>query len=394
MHGVQPAPSFLASETRRVVTRGVRLAVLLAAWLAGDLSLVLGENPSTPSFQPATTGYRYEFPKDHGSHPAYRTEWWYYTGHLQAKNGRPFGFELTFFRRAIPPDDVKTQPSQWSVSHLYLAHFALTDIAGQRFHFSDKLSRAGLGKAGADESRLRVWIDDWRAEAPADASGAHTLFAHDGAHALALTLQPAKHLVIHGQDGISRKGAGAGQASHYYSFTRLATTGRLTIGHEQFDVTGTSWMDHEFGSADLGQDLVGWDWFSIQLEDNSELMLYRLRRSDGSSDPASSGTVVSSDGQTRHLSVADIRIEATGTWTSPESRAVYPNKWRLMIPSLDLALDLAPLLAGQELRTSGSTQITYWEGAVAVSGTKQGRSVKGQGYVELTGYADRFTRKL
>jgi len=371
-----------------------RTVVLLDAWLAGSLSIVLGEAPSMPSFPPATAGYRYEFPKDHGSHPAFRTEWWYYTGHLQAKDGRPFGFELTFFRRAIPPDEVKTQPSQWSVSHLYLAHFAVTDIAGRRFHFSEKLSRAGLGKAGADESQLRVWIDDWHAEASADATGSHRLFAHDGALALALTVQPTKPVVIHGQDGISRKGAAAGQASHYYSFTRLAATGQLTIGHEQFEVTGTSWMDHEFGSADLSHDVVGWDWFSVQLADNSELMLYRLRQSDGSSDPASSGTVVSPDGKTRHLSAADIHIEANGTWKSQESKAMYPNKWRLAIPFLDLSLDLIPLLDQQELRTSRSTQVTYWEGAVAVSGMKQGRPVTGQGYVELTGYAERFKQKL
>jgi predicted secreted hydrolase len=360
---------------------------------AGDLSVVLGDDPSTPSFQPAAAGYRYEFPKDHGSHPAFRTEWWYYTGHLQTKDGRTFGFELTFFRRAIPPDEVKTQPSQWSVNQLYLAHFAVTDIAGRRFHFSEKLSRAGLGKAGAEESHLHVWIDDWRAEASADGTGSHTLFARGGALALALTLRPTKPLVIHGRDGISRKGAGAGQASHYYSFTRLATVGSLSINGERFDVTGTSWMDHEFGSADLGEDLVGWDWFAIQLADNSELMLYRLRRADGSSDPASSGTVVSSDGQARHLSVADISIEATGTWTSPESKATYPNKWRLAIPSLDLSLDVVPLLEQQELRTSRSTRVTYWEGAVAVSGMKQSRPVKGQGYVELTGYAVRLTQK-
>lgn len=378
----------------RIIMRCVRSAIFFTAWLAASLSMALGEAPSTPSFRPATAGYRYEFPKDHGSHPAFRTEWWYYTGHLRAQDGRPFGFELTFFRRAVPPDDVKTRPSQWSVSQLYLAHFAVTDIAGRRFQFSEKLSRAGLGKAGAEESRLRVWIDDWRAEAPVDATGAHTLLARDGALALALTLQPTKPLVIHGQDGISRKGAEIGQASHYYSFTRLATTGSLSIDGERFDVAGTGWMDHEFGSSDLSKDLVGWDWFSIQLADDSELMLYRLRRSDGSSDPVSSGTVVSADGQTRHLSVTDVGIEATGTWTSPESKAVYPNKWRLAIPSLDLALDVVPLLEQQELRTSRSTQVTYWEGAVAVSGTKQGRPVKGQGYVELTGYAARLTQKL
>ena len=373
---------------------GVCAVVMLAAWLAGDHSAAFGADaPATP-FRQATAGYRYEFPRDHGSHPGYRTEWWYYTGHLQAKNGRTFGFELTFFRRAIPPDEVKTQPSQWSVNHLYFAHFAVTDVGGQRFHFSEKLSRAGLGKAGADESRLHAWIDDWHAEMPAGPGGAQTLFARAGTFALSLTLEPSKPLVIHGQDGISRKGAEHGQASHYYSFTRLVTTGRLSIGDEQFEVTGTSWMDHEFGSADLGKDLVGWDWFSIQLADNSELMVYRLRRSDGSPDPASSGTVVSPDGQTRHLPVGDIRIESAGTWTSPKSRAVYPNQWRITIPSLDMKLDLVPVLADQELRTTSSAQVTYWEGAVSVSGTKQGRPMQGQGYAELTGYAERIEQRL
>jgi predicted secreted hydrolase len=378
----------------RFMLQGVLAATVLAAWPARDLPAALGLDAPAASFRSATTGYRYAFPKDHGSHPAYRTEWWYYTGHLQAKNGRTFGFELTFFRRAIPPDEVKTQPSQWSVNHLYFAHFALTDIAGQRFHFSEKLSRAGLGKAGAEESRLHAWIDDWHAEMPAAPDGAQTLFARADTFSLSATLHPAKPLVVHGQDGISRKGSESGQASHYYSFTRLTTTGTLSIDGEQFEVTGTSWMDHEFGSADLGKDLVGWDWFSIQMADNSELMLYRLRRNDGSSDPASSGTMVSPDGRTHHLLVTDIRIESAGTWTSPKSQAVYPSQWRITIPSLDTTLDLAPLLADQELRTTSSAQVTYWEGAVSVSGTKQGRPIKGQGYAELTGYAERITQRL
>lgn len=374
--------------------RCVRLAVLLATLPAGDLSVVLGDDPSTPSFQPATAGYRYEFPKDHGSHPAFRTEWWYYTGHLQTKDGRTFGFELTFFRRAIPPDEVKTQPSQWSVSQLYLAHFAVSDIAGRRFHFSEKLSRAGLGKAGAEESHLHVWIDDWRAEASADGTGSHTLFARGGALALALTLQPTKPLVIHGQDGISRKGAGAGQASHYYSFTRLATVGSLSINGERFDVTGTSWMDHEFGSADLGEDLVGWDWFGIQLDDQTELMLYRLRRQDGTAAPVSSGTVIDREGRGHHLSLADLTLEPLSHWTSPTSQARYPQRWRLTVPSRQLSLELVPRMSGQELVTKRSTQVTYWEGAVDATGTSQGRPVRGEGYMELTGYAERIPSKL
>jgi len=379
---------------KRSAATAVRVTLLLAICLVCGSNSVLGEDPASSPFRPATAGYRYEFPKDHGSHPAFRTEWWYYTGHLRTKNGRQFGFELTFFRRAIPPDKVKTQPSQWSVSHLYLAHFAVTDIAGRRFQFSDKLSRAALGRAGADESRLHVWVDDWRAEMPADPAGVHLLSARDGRLALSLTLRPAKPLVIHGPDGISRKGAAVGQASHYYSFTRLVTTGTIAVDGELFEVAGMSWMDHEFGSADLGDDLVGWDWFSIQLEDEGELMLYRLRRRDGSSDPASSGTVVFADGRTRHLSIAEFRLEATGTWTSRESGAVYPIRWRLAIPSLDLAVEIVPLLDQQELLTSRSTQVTYWEGAVAMSGTRQGRPVNGQGYLELTGYAERINQKL
>ncbi|MDF0650379.1 MAG: lipocalin-like domain-containing protein [Nitrospira sp.] len=372
------------------MVHAVRVVIPIVALLAYDLSWVSGATPSSPPFQFATAGYRFNFPRDHGSHPTYRTEWWYYTGHLQSKNGRSFGFELTFFRRAVPPDEIKTLPSKWSINQLYLAHFAVTDITGKRFHFSEKLSREGLGKAGTDESRLHVWIDDWRAEASTEPSASHILVAHDETHTLGLTLKPAKPLVAHGAAGISRKGKDVGQASHYYSFTRLATSGKLTIDGESFDVTGISWMDHEFGSADLGADQVGWDWFSIQLEDDTEFMLYRMRRKDGSSDLASSGTAVSPDGSTRHLELTDFQIESTGTWTSTESKATYPSRWRLTFRSLDLALDVTPLLADQELRTSRSSKVSYWEGAVAVTGTKQGRPIKGQGYVELTGYAERL----
>lgn len=368
----------------------VRRVILIVAFLAFDLSRTFGADSHPTPFQSATAGYRYNFPRDHGSHPIYRTEWWYYTGHLHSKSGRSFGFELTFFRRGIPPDEIKTLPSKWSVKDLYLAHFAVTDITGKRFHFSEKLSREGLGKAGADESRLLVWIDDWRAEASTEPSASHTLVARDETHTLALTLQPTKPLVTHGAAGISRKGKDVGQASHYYSFTRLATSGKLTIDGESFEVIGTSWMDHEFGSAELGTDQVGWDWFSIQFEDDTELMLYRMRRKDGASDLASSGTAVSPDGRTRHLEVTDFQIESSGTWTSAESKATYPAKWRLTIPLLGLILDVTPLLADQELRTSRSTRVSYWEGAVAVTGTKQGRPIKGQGYVELTGYAERL----
>jgi predicted secreted hydrolase len=200
--------------------------------------------------------------------------------------------------------------------------------------------------------------------------------------------------VVHGTNGISQKGSAVGQASHYYSFTRLATAGTLTIGKESFNVTGTSWMDHEFGSADLDKNLVGWDWFSLQLDNQRELMLYRLRRADGSADPVSSGTLIDREGRGQHLSIGDFTLAPTSYWTSPTSKARYPQRWRLTIPSQQLSLELAPLMAEQELSTTGSTQVTYWEGAIKATGTAQGKPIHGQGYMELTGYAERFTKKL
>lgn len=343
-------------------------------------------------FRLATAGYRYAFPQDHGAHEAYRTEWWYYTGQLTAKNGRPFGYQLTFFRRGMSREQVKTDPSRWTVSQLYLAHFALSDLANQRFLYSEKISRAGLGKAGADQDRLHVWIDQWSADA--DQKDVQRLHAMDGSMSIQLTLSPEKLLVIHGENGISRKGSALGQASHYYSFSRLATSGTITLGDESFEVTGTSWMDHEFGSADLGKDLVGWDWFSLQLDNQTEIMLYRLRRADGSPDPVSSGSFIDLDGKTQHLSLGDFTLEPLSWWTSPTSKARYPQRWRLTIPSKQFTLELIPRLAEQELSTKRSTQVTYWEGAIAVSGGVGEKRIKGHGYMELTGYAERFEKKL
>ncbi|MGH8526741.1 MAG: lipocalin family protein, partial [Gammaproteobacteria bacterium] len=277
---------------------------------------------------------------------------------------------------------------------LYLAHFAISDLSKGRFHYADKMSRAGLSKAGAAQDHLHVWIDRWSAESPHTAPDTHILQAADGDIAIQFTVSPVKPLVVHGTNGISHKGSLTGQASHYYSFTRLATTGTLTIGNESFDVTGTSWMDHEFGSADLDKDLVGWDWFSLQLDDQRELMLYRLRRTDGSAHPASSGTLIDRDGRGHHLLLEDVTLEPTSYWTSPTSHAHYPQRWRLTILSQQLSLEIVPRMADQELSPKRSTQAAYWEGAVETTGTAQGKSIHGQGYMELVGYAERIMQKL
>ena len=377
-----------------MMTFGRRLLLLLCC--LGVVPVVAAD---TDSFLQAREGYRYQFPRDHGSHNRFRTEWWYYTGNLRSKDGRPFGYQLTFFRRGIPPGQVQTLPSQWSITQLYLAHFAVSDLKTGRFRFVEKLSRPGLGKAGAEADRLHVWIDRWRAESlepeiVGTRIGGQILEATDGDLAIALTVVPKKPLVIHGSAGVSRKGAGPGQASHYYSLTSLATTGTITIGDETFDVTGTTWMDHEFGSTDLGPDLVGWDWFSLQMADQTELMLYRLRRADGSADPVSSGTFIDREGHPHHLALNDFTLDPISFWTSPASKARYPQRWRLTIPSKHLSLELTPRMDEQELRTDRSTQVTYWEGAIEGQGTSGGAPLTGLGYMELTGYAEPFAKKL
>ncbi|MDP9132112.1 MAG: carotenoid 1,2-hydratase [Nitrospirota bacterium] len=376
------------------ITRIVVLTAFAATFVLsrGFPSLATDDIPR--SFSIATPGYHYRFPEDHGAHERFRTEWWYYTGHLTATNGRSFGFQLTFFRRGIPPDQVKTHPSKWSIQQLYLAHFALTDLESGRFLYADKLSREGLGKAGAEKDRLRVWIDRWSVSMDDATSGRQQLQAATDEFAIDLHVIPRKAPALHGQDGVSRKGASPEQASHYYSLTQLATEGQLRVGAETFAVTGLSWMDHEFGSADLGQDVVGWDWFSLQLSDSTELMWYSLRRADGSADPLSSGTLVLSDGHTQPLSVEDLTIEPIAYWTSPHSQARYPQRWRITAPSLKLNLEVVSLLADQELQTPRSTRVTYWEGAVSATGQVRGTAVTGRGYVELTGYAERFTQRL
>ncbi len=335
----------------------------------------------------AKPGYVYSFPHDHGSHDQFGLEWWYFTGHLSNESGRRFGYELTFFRKAIDDPRVQNSSSHWAIKQLYFAHLALTDVENQTFRFAEKLSRGGLGKAGAKSDQMEVWIDRWSLNPVTSDHQVLSLKASEGTFGLDLKLTVEKSPVIHGEEGISRKGAEAGQASHYYSLTRLATEGQLTLESEQFEVTGLSWMDHEFGSGELGDDQVGWDWFSLQFDSKMELMVYLLRRKDGSSDPVSSGTLIFPDGRSRHLRLQDIGVETQDYWISPHTQARYPSGWILDVPSAQLHVQIKPVLADQELRTSRSTQVTYWEGAVDVIGEHRGIPVQGQGYVELTGYS-------
>ncbi|RMH35503.1 MAG: carotenoid 1,2-hydratase [Nitrospirae bacterium] len=340
-----------------------------------------------PSFQAAQPGYVYEFPRDHGSHDAFVLEWWYVTGHVFTADHRRFGYELTFFRRAVGDERVWQHPSRWAIRQVYLAHAALTDAETGTFRYDEKLSRAALGKAGAESGRLETWIDNWFLRASRPDHGEWQLSASADDWAIDFTLRPLKSPVIHGPQGISLKGQN-GEASHYYSITRLQTTGHVRLGDDRLSVKGESWMDHEFGAGTLSRDLVGWDWFSVQFENRYELMVYWLRRADGTFDAASSGTLVFPDGTARNVPRDAMRLTVLDTWMSPHSGARYPIRWRLEILPFALQIEVTPVLVEQELRTSRSTQVTYWEGAVDIQGTMNGDSVRGRGYVELTGYAE------
>lgn len=320
-------------------------------------------------FAIAKPGYRFEFPRDHFAHPDFRTEWWYWTGNLKDSTGRRFGFELTFFRQAVSEKD-RAPRSPWDATDLYIAHLALSDISTGRFHHSERVNRAGPGLAGVDATRGLIWNGNWRA-------GLTQIEALNEDFHLRLDLSTAKPPVVHGVNGVSPKAAGEGHASHYISFSRLESKGTLMLGGRTFELTGTAWMDHEFFTHQLGPEQAGWDWMSIQLEDRTELMLFRLRRKDGSLDPFSAGTYIDAAGRPRHLGIGDFSMKPTGErWNN------YPISWRVEVPSLGLRLDATTPMRNQELGGDSPFTPKYWEGAMDFKGTKNG-----VGYLEMTGYA-------
>lgn len=344
------------------------------------LLLLLTWPAAAQQYQPALPGYRYEFPRDHFNHPAYQTEWWYYTGNLKTADGHRFGFELTFFRQAVDPS---APASPWNIRDLYMAHLALSDLSGHRFYHEERINRAGPGIAGIDAATHTIWNGNWHVVLGDDG---HTLQGVGNDFGFALNLVPAKPPVIHGRDGVSRKAAGAGHASHYISFTRLNTAGTIDLNGTTYQVQGTSWMDHEFFSESLDTQESGWDWLSLQLDDHTELMLYRLRHQDGSVDPYSSGTYIDAQGHSTYLALNDFSMTATGSkWTSPQTHGTYPIQWQVRIPSLSLQVQVTTPLDAQEM--TATIGPSYWEGAIDVNGTRGATPIHGVGYLEMTGYA-------
>jgi predicted secreted hydrolase len=372
---------------------GVILLVVLAAgwvWLQPrqqeyqatiDVGGALGQQSyDGTGFRRVLEPRQFNFPADHGPHPEYKTEWWYYTGNLQSDDGRQWGYQLTFFRNGLPSE---SRASNWQTSDIYMAHFAVTDAQEGNFFSYEKFSRNSIQLAGARSEPYRVWVTSWEAKSEGDGTRLRAT-APDGKAEINLLLQPTKPLVLQGDQGLSQKSSALGNASYYYSVTRLATKGTIIVNGTAHQVRGWSWLDREWSTSSLGAGQVGWDWFALQFEDGRELMYYQLRLADGGVEPLSSGTLIGPDGSTTRINRDDIQIEVLDRWVSPHTQATYPSRWRLVIPKVQLDIEITPLLADQELLVS----VAYWEGAVRVQGTDAGRPVAGTGYVELTGYVD------
>jgi predicted secreted hydrolase len=366
--------AFLITREATAPTQGPQLTV----------AQVLGGQESNEGYARAVEPREFRFPEDHGPHSEFRTEWWYWTGNLETADGHAFGYQLTMFRKALAPRQAE-RPSEWGSRQVYMAHFALSDIGAGRFHAFERFSRQALGLAGAEGAPFRVWLQDWEVKATEGGVFPMRLSAQgaDGAR-LELALEEGKAPVLQGDHGLSQKGAEPGNASYYYSLTRMPSRGTVTVDGRAYEVTGASWMDREWSTGALSETQVGWDWFALQLSDSSEFMYYQLRHRDGSADPFSSGSFVPPQGAPVHLARDEVRIEVRDTWKSPRSGTSYPARWQLSVPSQQLELDITPSQADQELPVS----FLYWEGAVRLQGTRAGQPISGRGYVELTGYGD------
>ncbi|MEP7285534.1 MAG: lipocalin-like domain-containing protein [Chloroflexota bacterium] len=382
--------------------RQIGIIILIALVIVGGafFGITQSQSASQPAYSADvvsalsggdTTGYAralkvrdFAFPQDYGAHPDFQTEWWYYTGNLATQDGRRFGFEFTIFRRAIAPT-LPARQSLWATNQIYFADFAVSNIGDNQFYSGQQFSRGAVGLAGATlDPRLKVWIENWTMSAQNDDVSVMRLQAADGPMTIDLTTKQLKPPALQGDHGLSAKSPEPGNASYYYSLTRLPTEGTITVNGTPYQVTGNSWLDREWSTSVLSKDAVGWDWFALQLDNQREIMLYVIRKNDGSIESVSRGTLIEADGSTQSIPLDKFKVDSTGKWTSQRTGTTYPSGWHVNIQadSGPIQLDITPLMQDQEL----NSVTAYWEGASKISGTDNGKPIQGYGYVELTGY--------
>jgi len=364
------------------------LAILFGLLLAGcnksptesalDLGDALG-GQAKEGFTRAIQPRVFQFPQDHAAHPDFRNEWWYLTGNLSDEDNNRYGYQVTFFRIALAPKSPKSN-SSWATNQVWMAHVALTDVNATRHSHAQRLGRGAVGLAGQSERPFRVWLEDWQIIGFAEGAFPWRIDVKTEDFTLQLELTPNKPAVLQGDKGLSQKSSQAGNASYYYSFTRLQTRGEISQNNRRIKVNGWSWLDREWSTSALSENQAGWDWFSLQLNDQHELMFYRLRNKNGETDTHSAGKWVMPGGESQSLVANDVLMQPLRYWTSPSGRR-YPVSWKLEIPGIQQHLVVDALVDDQEMATG----IYYWEGAVKVSSVEH-NDLLGYGYLEMTGY--------
>jgi predicted secreted hydrolase len=348
-----------------------------------SLSKAMGDVESE-DFTKVIEKRKFVFPDDHGPHPNFRTEWWYFTGNLTSDDNRKFGYQFTIFRTALSKEKSERN-SEWNSNQIYMAHFAVSDIDGNEFYFDERFSREGNNLAGAQINPFKIWVEDWQIiqtesrttfEFPTISIRAKTDKAE-----IKFTLEAIKPFVLQGDDGLSQKGKQTGNASYYYSYTRLKTNGKIILDGKEFSASGFSWMDREWSTSALSEDQKGWDWFALQLDDNTEIMYYQMRKNDGSPDVFSNGVLVDETGKSQLIKKDNVDLKVIDYWESTD-REKYPSGWRLNISEKEIDLTITPAIKNQLMDVA----VRYWEGSVRIEGTRSGSKITGRGYVELTGY--------
>ncbi|MFP8489244.1 lipocalin-like domain-containing protein [Gracilimonas sp. Q87] len=349
---------------------------------------------SNEGYLRATGPREFVFPDDHGPHPGFRTEWWYYTGNVFTDDGRQFGYQFTIFRSQMTPPDSnasdKAFSEDWNTNQLYLGHFAISDIENEDHVFEERYSRGAAGLAGSQAEPHRIWLEDWEIKRIENNDGNDKNFPvsikaeMENGTALDLNITPAKPLVLQGEDGYDPKGSEQGNASYYLAFTRMKTEGTVTKDGEVHDVNGYSWMDHEWSTSALDEEQEGWDWFSIQLSNNYEIMYYQLRNSDGSVSQFTNGSIIDPEGNKSNFNPGDVSLEVLDRWVSPHSKAEYPTQWNLRIPNHGVDLQLSTVFPDQEMDVS----VRYYEGVLKIEGEMYDERITGNGYIEMTGYGE------
>ncbi len=337
-------------------------------------------NDVVDGYQRAINPRRFHFPEDHASHSDFRNEWWYITGNVRSVQGHEFGYQVTFFRIALQPQQMTKRTSRWASKQVWMAHVALTDINAQHYYHGQRFARDALGLAGFQQQPFKVWLEDWQISAKEKGVFPWQIHIQHENVQLDLTLAQVKPPVLQGEHGLSQKSAEQGNASYYYSMTQLQTTGQISISEQSYKVSGKSWLDREWSTSALGKDQVGWDWFALQFDDDTELMYYQMRTKSGKVDPHSTGKYIDTDSRTINIPFHDIQLTPLKIWTSTTGRK-YPIHWRMHLPNRPATWRIEAQFDAQEMQGV----VNYWEGVVRIMDERTQQQV-GKGYLEMTGY--------